>query len=484
MNKKRRGHPIIIIYHMRWIFLFGIIPIVRALFSLFRGDHSAWTTGLWLDLTIYSLIVIYAVVRWFTCTYVINGDFIEQREGIFFSRHTRLPWAKISVIKATEPLYLRIVRGSLLRADTMGGSYRKADINLCLTRSQKDEIIGLYKQRAYNAKIVKTYRPKTYSIIAAAFISTNNFVGAFYIVTLISQSGKLLGKELGDEFSDMIVGSFENFARTITVRISPAAAALAYVLVIAWLIGVVITLLHYYKYEVGYFDGEYMISGGALSQQTHIVRKADINYISIRQNVVAYFLGIYSLYISAVGFGRERSEITTVIPSEKSDSFFMHYRDMFGDFKLSEVQLRPHRRGLARFIAVPLAGCFAIVGAITAAIYFKPGWSEFIRFVGIMVLVPFVAFLTVSIIDYITSGIGVRNDSITMNYSTGLTLHTVIIPNERIVKIQIQQSIYQKIFTDRCSVFVYSASEISKRHKCRNVNIYEAKKLLTKQPLE
>lgn len=57
----------------------------------------------------------------------------------------------------------------------------------------------------------------------------------------------------------------------------------------------------------------------------------------------------------------------------------------------------------------------------------------------------------------------------TLRYSSGFYLHTVVIPKEKIVQLELRQSILQKL-DGRCDVFFYTEDEGVHRHHLRNLD--------------
>ena len=462
-EKKIKSHPYVAVKQMRWIFVFGVIPLIRGLIATFKGDFSVWTQGLWLDLSILILITIYAVIYRHFNLCIYNNYSIEEEVGLFFHYKKSIPWQTITLIKLYQPFYLRPFGASYIRVDTIGGNYRKSDINICLPTNDALQLIEFYRKNHDDSNVEMVYHPKLSSIIALASISTNNMIGVIYLATFISQSGKILG----NEFSDMLVGSFENFARTISVHVPPAAAAIAYFILIAWLIGVGFTVVRYGDYKVARKEDSIVVDTGIFSKQTQIIPQDQINYFYIPQNVLAYIFGFRSLYVSVVGVGKERMDTKCIIPSLRKSEFDKELEKLLPSYTPSENYLYP-RKGMFRYFLEPTIYLVLCLTFVFAGSYFFPHWQDFILFVGTMVFIPIVGLFIIRVAGRKQSGVGYANGVYTLRHSDRFTLQTILIPEDQIVQITLKQSWWQQ-YRGNATLKIHTVSEGRKIHKAYNV---------------
>ena len=103
--------------------------------------------------------------------------------------------------------------------------------------------------------------------------------------------------------------------------------------------------------------------------------------------------------------------------------------------------------------------------------------GDFIGFVAVTGMIVSGWFLIVRILDFLTSGIGYNDKNITLKYSKGFSLLTVVIPRKKINRVIIRQSIFQR--TDNiCDVFIYTRAEDKIKHHVKNVNLDKLKGIL------
>lgn len=476
-REKIRAHPIMIFNQVRRFLWLWIIPIIRAMISALKGELSLWSQGLWLDIVVIFAILAFATVRWWVCSYNYDDTYLCQQEGFFLAKRVKLEWDKVSVLKIMSPFYLRPLNAVIIHADTIGGSPKDTDINIYISKKESEKLIEFFAEMDGNVELKKEFIPKKSAVFGFALVSSNYFASFLYISTFISQSGKILG----EEFSTMIIGSFENLSRVLSEYIPPAAAAIAYLLLFAWLIGVITTVMRYHKYKVIRKESSLLLSGGLLSKQIFVINTDQINYLDIRQNIITFFLNACSVFLSVVGTGKEKSDINCIVPTESRNTYMSKIEYLFPEVaKSPPVSLKPVPTGFMRFINAPIASILGVIVLLTISLFLIPSWSSFIRFVSYMLIIPCVGFLVVRLVEFRSSGIGKQDGFYTMICSTGFTLHTLIMPTDKVISVRIQQSLIQYA-TGNCDVYLYTASEQGKKHKCRNIKKSEAIKFFNIQ---
>lgn len=458
-----RAHPFTIVFNLGRVFYLIIIPVVRGLFSALQGGFYRWVRGAWLDILVLLLMLGIAVIAWLSVSFRYDGEEIEIRTGLWFCRKVFIPWKNVTAIVMVESFYLRPVHALRFRADTPGGSFKDADFSIFLSEKQAGAILVTRKDLAsdYFGSI---YHPTTLSIVALSLLTSNSFGGILFISTFISQSGKLLG----NKFPDMIIGTFEQAARHLAFGIPPAAAAIGYMLIAGWFIGFLLSFIRYKNFTLTRKPNTLCINGGIFTKREYYIRYSDVNFIDIRQSIVTKLLRLHSLYISAVGYGKQKDDISCIIPTEQEKHFEKNREAIFPAMAPSPRQLAPEAKGIMRFIGLPCLLLLGIVSAVFVLPLLLPSWKAFIWFVGLMALVPAAFFLSIRILEFHTSGISFQDNNFTLRYSIGLSLHTVVIPADKVVCVELSQSFLQK-FGRYCDLIISSKSEGRYHHRCRNL---------------
>lgn len=473
---RQHVHPLTIFANLWRVFYLTIIPVLRGFLLALQGDLGKWVQGAWMDILVFLLMIALAVLRWWLVTYRYDSKGIALDLGWLVRRHIRVPWERITTISSVESFYLRPFRATHLRADTLGGSASEVDFTILVSREQAERILQRGRNQGVGGQVPREYVPKTSSILALSLLTSNSLGGILFMATFISQSGKLLG----NEFSDLLIGTFEEAARILAFGLPPAAAATSYILLSGWFIAFLFTFSRYKNFVVSRGQNTLNISGGLFTQREYCIHYSDINFIDIRQSLITKVLNLHSLYISAVGYAKQKEDISCIIPTENRRIFTLNRERLFPAFSPTHRQVAPKITGIMRFIGFALFVCAAIPLAIWLLIFLFPDWRSFILFVGLMSMAPALFLLVIRIIDFSTGGLAKSGKFYTLRYSKGFSLHTVVLPEDKIACIELRQSPLQN-FTPNCDLIIYSRAEISLPHRCRNLNKAHLQELLQLQ---
>lgn len=461
-------HPISLV-QMIWRFLFLLIfPAARGfLIALSGGNIAEWLDGAWKDILIIFAILLLTFAQWWCLWYRWDPAGLFIRKGVLFRRQMFIPSAKIITMSVTYPFYLKPVRGVRLRVDTWAGTGKSTDISLILSKKAARDIFKSREAELEDENFsLREYHPKGLYITCLSAILSSSFAGMLFFATFISQTGSLLGQE----FADRITGTFERLTRTMAWGLPPATVALAYLIIFGWLYSFVRNLIRHGNFVVRRKKNELLIDSGVITNRRYSIRLSEINYIDIRQSLLTKLLGLYSVFVNAVGYGKEKDDISAMIPANLWDRLQRHLHFLLPEFSASPRQVKPNAGALFRFILDPLLPTLAIpvAGSVLAVLF--PSWADFTYSITWMSMIPCLWFLTVRLLDFFSSGIGRQGDIFTLRYSKGSQLHTVILPQSRISQVVLRQSPIQA-FDRRCDLLVYSLSEKRTCHHLRNLDV-------------
>lgn len=465
------AHPVTIFFNLGRVLYLVIIPVLRGFVSALQGGFTHWLSGAWADILVFLVMLGFASAAWFFRRFRFGGNQIELRVGILNHRTVFIPWDRVTTLTLMKPFLLRPIRALRFRADTLGGSFKDADFSILLTPKQADAILKSWEPFAGGA-LGKVYQPTTGSIAALSLLTSNSFAGILFISAFISQSGKLLG----NKFSQMIIGTFEEAARNLAFGIPPAAAALAYILIAGWFISFFLTFIRYKDFSLISRENTFSISGGIFTHREYYIKYSDVNFIDMRQSIFTKLLRLNSLYISVVGYGKQKDDISCIVPTEHEVKFEESRNKIFPHKRSSERVFMPGKMGIMRFIGPAVMAILAISAAMVVFLRIFPLWTSFIRFVGFMTFVPALFFLLIRIIDFRTGGLSFESGNYTIRYSSGWSLHTVVIPEAKVVRVELRQSLLQKR-GKYCDLIISAKAEGVSFHRCRNLVMADLMKL-------
>ena len=518
--KRFRPHPLYILSNL-WRYLFILLlPLVRGLyyvvinsFSLTGGfqlavNISNWLQGAWVD--VLSLLVldvgelakklparvtqteeksaldvcvcaeveaVTGVLLWATFVVELTADGLLVRRGVFRREVSFLPSSQYYCVSLVAPLRLRVFGAQYLRVDTAGGNLTQADLLVMLRRRDCEQIIRMLQTPSTVTAPghTRVYSPKNRYVFVLAMITSNSFAGMVLISTLITQMGSILG----EQFSEMIYGTFENVARTLAFGVPPAAFALACVLLFGYLCAFAVSLLRHANFHVRRRKNLLEVRAGLLTKRSYRIAADKIGYLDIRRSLLTCLLGVYSIFLSTVGYGKFRDDVSALIPCVRKKQLERSLRLLLPEYRISQRKVAPHRlRSAVRYIwrAAALLVLVLLLRGILSLLF--PGWVELIQWVSFMASVPLIWLLIVKVIDLFTAGLSYEDGCYTLRYSKGFSLHAVVIRRGRIAKVRIGQSIFQKR-TGRCDLYLYSYSEGRQRHHLRDLKREEVEDLFS-----
>ena len=471
----RHSHPVMVLTQLQRFVFILIIPAARGFFSALFGDFWAWLTGAWVDVGALLLIVLLAVWRWRRLTYRLDAHGITLRSGLFARRETFLFWDNIATVTTAQPFYLRPFHVVYLRADTLGGSSRRTDLALYVTQRESRAFL-----RGQDVPIPcapapqPVYAPGTVPVLLMALLTSRSLTEVLYLSTFVSQAGKLLGAE----FSRLLLSSLWDISHRLAFGIPPLAAAIAYVLLGGWALGLLFTLVRYRHYTVAQHGAVAHIHSGGITRRQYALQLPAVNFIDIRRNIALYALKLHSLYISVPGFGKGRDEIACLLPAEPPARFTTLLRQFFPAFVPLAPTVRPARSSVLSFLGLPLFLCTLLLALAAVAVRLFAAFQGFILFICLMLLVPAALFLALRFLAWRTGGVSFADAHYTLCYSSIFILHTVVVPASKITALRLYQSPFQLLSGRNCHLVFYTMSEKRTRHMCRSLPRAQAEALL------
>lgn len=478
--KRFHPHPLFILSSLRKYLFVLLIPVLRGLyyvlinsFSWAHGFHfemslSDWIQGVWVDILVSLIFLSLGILLWARFTVDISEEGILVQKGIFRRQVTFLPTSRFHCVLVVEPLHLKIFHAVQVRIDTPGGGIEKADLSLTMRRKDSVQMMNIlrYPKALAQFSPIRSYTPKNRYVFILAMITSNSFAGIVLITTFITQVGNLLGRQ----FSEMIYGTFENAARALAFGIPPTALAIAWIMLFGYLCAFIGSLSRHANFNVVRNHGILKVKAGLFKKRRYHIQVDKIAYLDIRRSLLTLILGVYSVFLSTVGYGKFKDDVSALIPCVRKKRLKQSMDLLLPEYHLSEREVRPERmRSLFRY-TWRAAGLLVLLllGTRVSCLLF-PSWRELILWVCLMASCPLVWLLAVKLVDLNTAGISWEQGCYTLRYSKGFSLHAIIIRPERIVKIKRTQSIFQKR-KGKCDLYVYSYSEGKNVHHVRNLD--------------
>ncbi len=470
---KFKPHPVSVLDNIYKLIPLLIFPLIRGFLSALRGGLYAWVSGAWFDILLVLVILEMSVLSYRNIKFEIKGKEILFTRGILKREKITVPIKNVCTVSITKPWYYRPFKAAYLKIDTLAGDSKKSDIKIALKDIDALSAFSFFENKSNpQNKLSLEYSPRLFYIMLLSAILSNSFAGVAIIATAISQSGDILGETIGEQ----VYGTLTNLAKTLSFGIPPAAAAIGYVILFGWLIAFLVNFLRHRNFTLRRHQNTLLIRGGTPTQRFYSIKVKEINFVTLRQSLFTKLLRVSSVFAHCAGFGKQKEDISAITPAVKQRDLNTSLREIIPEFSVSKIILHPNGWSIFKFILDPLYFCALVVLISYLLISQFPLFSDVIGFAGLMGMIPSYWFLGVRITDFLSSGIGEEDKSVTLKYSKGFSLLTVVIPREKIAGVVFRQSLIQR--TDNsCDVFVLTKGEGSTRHHLRNLNLEKAKEI-------
>lgn len=471
--KMKHSHPINILEHTSRFLILLVIPVVRALLVNKQGFY-VWLEGAWFDLLTICFIVALGLWTWLRYEYYLSPHGIYIRKGIIIVKHRYIPYKKLSVLSIEKPFFLIPFRAVRVRADTDGGLPTTPDFEITIHKRELDEICEKASAPFVNpSEIKRIYLPKNSSIAILSFIVSNSLTGVIFFSTFISGVGKVLG----NEFENQMVGQLTQLAQKLAFGIPPIAAILAFTLLGGWALSFVINLIRHLRFSVTRQSGSLLIKSGLITRRDYYITVRRINIIELRQTFFTKLFGFYSVFIHCNGYGKKKDELSILMPAGEQHELQPNIKLLLPEIPICRPTVKPRIKYLSRFLIPPVTWTLCVLGVWIILQHFFPQFSDIIWFLGVMTEIPCLWYLGVKILSFFHTGVGYSDDVYTFNYTYGYRIKTVAVPKKRMIKLTVRRSLFQ-VVSGCCDLVILTYSEGRKRHVVPNLNFEEAKKIM------
>ncbi len=466
MRPTRREHPIAIIGHLPRYALLLFLPLLRGVRYLRIPDgFPLWLRGTWLDLSVALLLLTLPVWAWWRRTYEITSQHLCLRRGIVWRRTTAIPMEQVTTLTVERPLWLRLVRGARMIADTDAGNHRLSDVRLIIPKKQALLLMS-------DPDVGATVRAAPWRLWLLSVLSSDSLSGVLLLTTVFRQSGILLGEGL----QQTLLNNLEAAADAVTV-IPRTAALLTLLLLVGWLIGAARHLMHHLPFSVCRQENTVTVRTGLFSYRYHSCDVSAIHYMDRRQTLMAYLTRLYTVFIGCTGYGKDKNTLAVLLPPCRRSLADEHTAVLLPHLLPCPVTVRPHRRAVGRYLRLPLLFIAGLPLIRWGILQRWPQWSELTTYLTVMALFPCLWLLALRWVDLRTAGIGYADERYTLCYSAGLTLHRVTVPRHKVAAVHIRCSPWQRR-RGTCDVILYSYHEHRRPHRVREVKYEQLKREL------
>ncbi|MDE6706724.1 MAG: PH domain-containing protein [Oscillospiraceae bacterium] len=499
-----REHPLRILKYSTKTLWLLIFPILRGAMNIknslvFQEMKNIpeiffnWLHGVWFDLLILACILGYGFLVWFFRKFTVKENQIYVQDGFIFTRIRILPIKNISSMTIERPFFLKAFHASYIYIDTASGLLDVADIQLLI--KQQDEMIFYSalprirhgKRHNYQQKV------KIWQILLFSVIFSSSFSGALYLAMFWFQGGRI-ARDLINEFqlTERLNLVSQEVAEHLA-GIPPIAVAVGIVILSTWGLSFINNLLRYSGFYMESDKRQLFVKSGIVTTRFFHLQNHKINFLDIRQNFITKMFQIYSFTVNCSGYGTQKGTLPICLPILTRKQLETAMPFIFPASRMLKIQLRPPKSSWFGYTCIWIIYLLAIIPATELMKYLSPTVQEFLNiFESISVIIPakeiteqllpalqeilnslqfMIALpifwkLIIQVSALLTNGVTISKNQVFVKYCKGFTFHTIIAEKDCIVKIRIQQYIWQK-WANKCHLTIYFRSE-----KSRNCKLY------------
>lgn len=448
-----RPHPIYLYYDSKKWLLILLIPALRA--TLTNQSAEALIISSLRDAAIAGILLIYSFFKWKQSRYSLHDGLTFQR-GLLWQRTLHVMLGDAASVEVERTPLMWLTKSRRIRINT-AGLRKRSDATVYLPKSVTEK---------YNKKISRSrrYASHVLPVVVMSASSSNAAVGLLTLAPAIRQTGQFIGREVSGEVYGLI-------SSLLSLGLPPLLNAVANVLVLGWFFAFLRTFTRtagFYTEREG--DQLHLISGLLTRRDTYI-DCSRITTLELRQTLFMRMFRLYTVTITAAGYGREKGARPIIVPAAHPHELCTALDTLLPEYPTCSVDLRPVKKALWTYTWQPLLLTLGSilplisggVWTMLAAIWFIAGvWWLCIRLAG-----------------FLRAGFGICGGAVTMRYAYGLALYEIHIPREVADCVVISRNPLQKR-RGTCTVELRTFGEKRRRHRVIGLS-YELAKVLVEK---
>ncbi|MCI8601240.1 MAG: PH domain-containing protein [Oscillospiraceae bacterium] len=473
MAKPKRQHPLAVVHAFGSYILLLALPLLRSLLLL-REGWRGWLSGVWQDGLVLAAILVFGYLRWRMNTYEVLEEGIFFRDGIFFRRSRYIPYYSLTAVVLERPFYLRPFPIARILLETDAGSPKDPDVALLLRQADAKLLMAAAGRELPGERLTRAYTPNPWAAAFLSLLTSNSLTGVLFASTLISQTGRLLGKEAEERLLD----SLTRLMQLLAFGLPPAAAAIALILLGGWLLSFALHLVNHLGFKAERRGGMLTVRAGVLTLRQYQLTVKKINFMQLRQSLLTRLLGYCAVLINCTGYGKGKNELAVLLPAANEQELRRGLQMVLPEIRPGRRTCRCLPRTVTRFLIPPLTLLAALFAAVFLAWRQLPALRTLVFFLGLMGVLPAVWWFFVKLAAFRYVGVELKGRTCTFRSVFGYAFYTTVAPADKVTQIELRRSLFQKM-AGCCDMVVRLRSEKGRRIVVQNVPQTAADSFLT-----
>lgn len=409
----------------------------------FNSDHFFKTLllfGIWGVVAI--LAVVSGIIRWRTFVYWFEDGELRVKYGLFVKKKRYIPFERIQSLNYHEGIFHRLFGLVKVQIETAGSKDGKPEAELTAIRKAAADAIELEMRRAKKQLVEKTEEEQPAQMTEEEVVPQIYHMSIRDLLVLATTSGGI-GVVLSglaaivSQFSDIIPYEtvFHELADFVKIGAFLVALTVMFVLIVAWFVSVVITLINYYDYTVKIEDEKLIITKGLLEKKRITLPLNRIQAIRIVENPLRQLFGFATVVVESAGGNGEsgKDKKITLFPLIKKQACLETLEQLFPEMNWHPEFIHSPKRARPFFYRIDFIWLIPIIGAC----------SYFLYPYGLLSLLLIPLTILLGIWQHKTAGYMIDGKQLTMQYRV-FNRVTIFMEKKRIQSIESTQTYFQK----------------------------------------
>lgn len=434
MSEPRRMHPVAGLLNFLKQLKEFILPLVF-FFFIGRGDSDTFDRIYFIGSGVVILVLlVIGILHWYRYSYRVEEGELRIEYGVFIRKKRFIPIERIQTIDVSAGIIQRIFGLVKLQVETAGGGM------------QAEAVLTAIKEEEANTLRSILTRPKTQPQEGTEVEKQNDFtyrISSKELLVLASTSGGIgivISGVLAflSQFAEYL--PFEKLFTTIERYVSLSvlvyvAILIAFFLLVAWVVGILIMSLRYANFTVVKRDQELYITRGLIEKRQSTIPLSRIQAIRIGENIIRQPLGFATVYIESAGGSLDKGEdfSTVLFPLLKKSEVEGLLSHFVPDYKIVSNYNKAPAKAMWRYILRAILPFLPVIILLT---YFLQPWGYFS-----LLLLPVGALL--GYWRYKDAGWLIDQSQLTLQFRL-FSKVTILQHKKRIQSVDQNQSLFQK----------------------------------------
>ncbi|WP_161524709.1 PH domain-containing protein [Alteribacter lacisalsi] len=391
MSDYKRQHPVSI-----FVSFFSNVKqlLITGVVLLFFG--SSQQRGPWYYLIILIFLLLFSSVSgflyWLTFRYRLDDRELHVRHGLIFRKKRYIHQDRVQSIDLNAKLIQRMFNLVEVKIETAGGGDEPEFRIIALKREEAEEIrhellygmrksepdsyeyegedgavydVGEYQDKEtpkpvqYQAKERKEpdhrWKLSGRRLLAAALTSSGIGVAATFVGAAFSQIQQFIPEAWYETALGFVLQSSVRFVISFVIL----------VLLIAWVIRIISTLLKYGNFTIEKTGDEIVISRGLLERRQLTLNRRRITAVRVVQNVLRQPFGLVAVYVESAGGGTKDEDLSTILlPLCRESEIKGHLEALAPEYSFERPMTGLPGKSMFRYmirLAVPVTAAAALV---------------------------------------------------------------------------------------------------------------------------